>query len=119
MFLGGGEVALCDPTKYAKEKRVRTRLILFSDTIRDHPFLNSLFTASFFSCAYFYILTMLEDPGYVPKSGSRSHQKTVMEELLELWQFDEQHFCVNCMIRTPLRSKHCRRCKRCVAKHDQ
>ena len=62
---------------------------------------------------------MVEDPGYVPKSGSRSQQKAAIDELLELWKFDEQNFCVHCMTRMPLRSKHCKRCKRCVAKHDQ
>ena len=62
---------------------------------------------------------MLEDPGYVPKLGSRAQQKAVIDELLSLWKFDDQNFCVTCMVRRPLRSKHCRRCSRCVAKHDQ
>ena len=61
---------------------------------------------------------MLEDPGYVPKLGSRTQQKAVIDELISLWTFDDQHFCVSCMIRRPLRSKHCKRCSRCVAKHD-
>ena len=62
---------------------------------------------------------MVEDPGYVPKSGSRSQQKATINELLSLWKYDDQNFCVQCMLRTPLRSKHCKKCKRCVAKHDQ
>jgi len=62
---------------------------------------------------------MFEDPGYVPKLGSRNQEKDVIEELFSLWKFDEENFCVHCMIRKPLRSKHCFRCKRCVSKHDQ
>lgn len=61
---------------------------------------------------------MLEDPGYVPKLGSRAQQKAVIDELISLWKFDDQNFCVLCMIRQPIRSKHCKRCGRCVAKHD-
>ena len=62
---------------------------------------------------------MRGDPGFVPKNLSRMQQKAVVEELLSLWKFDDQNFCIQCMIRTPLRSKHCKRCKRCVSKHDQ
>lgn len=67
---------------------------------------------------YFYFTTMVSDPGYIPKSGSRSAQKKVIDELLADRNFDEPHFCVLCMIRRPLRSKHCKRCNRCVAKED-
>lgn len=69
--------------------------------------------------AYFYVLCMVEDPGFVPKLSGIAEQKTVIDELIALWKFDEANFCVTCMIRTPLRSKHCRRCNRCVARHDQ
>lgn len=61
---------------------------------------------------------MVSDPGYVPKPGSRNQQKAIIDGLLEDQKFDEQNFCVTCMIRRPLRSKHCKRCNRCVAKHD-
>ncbi|KAF3770298.1 zf-DHHC-domain-containing protein [Cryphonectria parasitica EP155] len=47
-----------------------------------------------------------------------AEQKIVIDELISLWKYDEANFCVQCMIRTPLRSKHCRRCQRCVARHD-
>lgn len=62
---------------------------------------------------------MMSDPGFVPKSASRSASKAIIDELMESRQFDEKHFCVNCMVRKPLRSKHCKRCERCVAKTDQ
>ena len=61
---------------------------------------------------------MIEDPGYVPKLGSRSQQKEVVDELLSLWKLDDENFCTICVLRKPLRSKHCKRCGRCVAKHD-
>jgi hypothetical protein len=61
---------------------------------------------------------MAEDPGYVPKAGSRNASKTMIDELLEQRKFDEHNFCVTCMARRPLRSKHCKMCKRCTAKHD-
>lgn len=64
-------------------------------------------------------MAVLSDPGYVPKSGSRGQQKGVIDELLSKGTFDEQHFCTACMIRKPLRSKHCKRCNRCVAREDQ
>ncbi|KAF2200210.1 palmitoyltransferase akr1, partial [Delitschia confertaspora ATCC 74209] len=81
-------------------------------------FLNLLFALLYSLTAYFYFFTMTSDPGYVPKAASRSASKAVIEELVELRQFDETHFCVNCMVRKPLRSRHCKRCERCVAKSD-
>lgn len=70
-------------------------------------------------CGYFYTYAMLQDPGFVSKLGSRSQQKAVVDELLSLWKFDGENFCTTCLLRRPLRSKHCKNCRRCVAKHDQ
>lgn len=84
-----------------------------------HWILNILFAVSFAFCAYFYAACMRQDPGFVPKMKSIAEQKAVIEELLKMWKYDESNFCVTCMIRTPLRSKHCKQCQRCVAKHDQ
>ena len=79
---------------------------------------NILFVALYSLCTYFYLTTMLEDPGYIPKSSSRSEQNATVQDLLRQGIFDERHFCITCMTRKPLRSKHCRMCNRCVAKHD-
>jgi hypothetical protein len=85
----------------------------------NHPFLNILFAIFYCLCGYFYFKAMMEDPGFVPKAGGRNGQKGVIDELLELRKFDEANFCVTCMVRRPLRSKHCKKCNRCVAKQDQ
>ena len=90
-----------------------------TDATHTHWLLNVAFAVSMGLTAYFYILCMVEDPGFVPKLSGIAEQKAVIDELIELWKFDEANFCVTCMIRTPLRSKHCRRCNRCIAKHDQ
>ncbi|KAF7560435.1 hypothetical protein G7046_g3720 [Stylonectria norvegica] len=97
--------------------------ILFSTAISmtqgpSHLLLNLLFAILYGLTAYFYIACMRYDPGFVPKMNGIAEQKAVIDELLQQWKFDESNFCVTCMIRTPLRSKHCRRCQRCVAKHD-
>jgi len=80
---------------------------------------NLAFAVSFSLCTWFYIRCMSDDPGFVPKLNGIAEQKAMIDELIALWKFDDSNFCVTCMIRTPLRSKHCRRCQRCVAKHDQ
>lgn len=96
--------------------------MMFSDcvvTFSNDPLTNIGFMACYGLCTYFFFSTMIFEPGFVPKVGGLSQQKAVIKELLDEWSFDEQHFCTICMIRQPLRSKHCRRCNRCVAKHDQ
>ncbi|RSM13081.1 Palmitoyltransferase AKR1 [Fusarium oligoseptatum] len=97
--------------------------VLFATTLtategNSHLFLNIIFAISYGLTAYFYVASMRYDPGFVPKMNGIAEQKAVIDELLAQWKFDDSHFCVTCMIRTPLRSKHCRRCQRCVAKHD-
>lgn len=89
------------------------------DDAHNHIFLNLFFAIFLGLTTYFYIACMRFDPGFVPKMNGIAEQKAVIDELLAAWKFDESNFCVTCMIRTPLRSKHCRRCQRCVAKHDQ
>jgi palmitoyltransferase ZDHHC13/17 len=84
-----------------------------------HWLLNGAFAATLVMCCYFYAACMRGDPGFVPKMNGIAEQKAVIDELIAMWKFDESNFCTTCMIRTPLRSKHCRRCQRCVAKHDQ
>ncbi|KAK5989733.1 Palmitoyltransferase AKR1 [Cladobotryum mycophilum] len=80
--------------------------------------LNMVFLPMFGLTAFFYIAAMRYDPGFVPKMNGIAEQRAVIDDLLKTWKFDDSTFCTICMIRTPLRSKHCRRCQRCVAKHD-
>lgn len=84
-----------------------------------HLILNLVFLTFFCLTAFFYVACMRYDPGFVPKLNGIAEQRAVIDELLKEWKYDESNFCTTCMIRTPLRSKHCRRCQRCVAKHDQ
>ncbi|KAI1916247.1 palmitoyltransferase akr1 [Ophidiomyces ophidiicola] len=87
-------------------------------TYSSFPLYNFSFAIFATLTGYFYFLSMLEDPGFVPKVSSRNQQKTTVMDLLGIWKFDDDNFCVFCLIRKPLRSKHCRRCKRCVSKYD-
>jgi len=98
---------------------IRWLFSILPTTFTTHPFFNIVFAVIYGLTTYFFVTSMLEDPGHVPKLASRSSQRKVIEELFSLWKFDEENFCMQCMIRKPLRSKHCRRCGRCVAKHDQ
>ncbi|KAK5652903.1 hypothetical protein OQA88_9381 [Cercophora sp. LCS_1] len=85
----------------------------------DGTWITNFLLAVFLSLTgWFYLRCMSDDPGFVPKMNGIAEQKAVIDDLISQWKFDEANFCVPCMIRTPLRSKHCRRCQRCVAKHD-
>ncbi|QIX00945.1 hypothetical protein AMS68_006462 [Peltaster fructicola] len=87
-------------------------------TFSIHPVSNIAFIALYSFSTYFYAITMTADPGFIPKSSSRGQTKKVIQELVEHNAFDEKHFCTTCLIRKPLRSKHCKRCGRCIARED-
>jgi protein AFG1 len=88
-------------------------------TFFSHIILNTAFAACFGLCTYFYFMTMTADPGFIPRGASRGQTKKTIDELVEHNAFNEAHFCTTCLIRKALRSKHCRRCGRCVAREDQ
>ncbi|KAF7198524.1 Palmitoyltransferase akr1 [Pseudocercospora fuligena] len=91
---------------------------ILPNTLWTNFFLNIAFATSYTLCTYFYFMTMTADPGFIPKGASRGQTKKTIDELVEHNAFNETHFCTTCMIRKPLRSKHCRRCGRCVARED-
>ncbi|CAF2037640.1 unnamed protein product [Rotaria magnacalcarata] len=63
-----------------------------------------------------YYLAIKVDPGYIVTNTDQLHRTII--QLAEQNMFDSEHFCTWCLVRRPLRSKHCRACQRCVAKFD-
>lgn len=87
---------------------------------------------------FFRAITL--DPGTAPKPSSDAELKSVrvslfpqtkfpsvqtksdeqiIEDLASEGRLNGQTFCVTCVAKRPLRSKHCRVCDKCVARHDQ
>lgn len=84
-----------------------------------YPLTNIAFSVIFTLCLFHFFRAMTKNPGYLPKNhGGRTEQLLAIEELLRAGEFDNRHFCIECLSRKALRSKHCKVCHRCVARHD-
>ncbi|KAK7045356.1 palmitoyltransferase akr1 [Paramarasmius palmivorus] len=82
------------------------------------PLINFAFIVSASLCVYNFIRAITLDPGTCPKPASEEELKSVIEELASEGRLNGQMFCLGCLARKPLRSKHCRICDKCVARHD-
>ena len=92
---------------------------ILPNTFYSHPFLNTIFGLLFLTAIWSFMQAMISDPGYVPRPSGRTEQTNIIEDLINVGELDSRHFCTKCFVRKPLRSKHCRICGRCVARHDQ
>eukprot|EP00731_Ephydatia_muelleri_P006292 Em0003g540a len=74
--------------------------------------------AMMFLLAFVYYKMFRSDPGFIPRCSSVSEAHQSMSELCERGKFNSDTFCSTCLVRRPLRSKHCVSCNRCVARFD-
>ncbi|KAG8968726.1 palmitoyltransferase akr1 [Tulasnella sp. 425] len=83
-----------------------------------HAFAHLFYAIMWMLCAYNFFRAVTLDPGTCPKPANEQELKLILQDLTTQGRLNGQTFCVSCMARKPLRSKHCRVCDRCIARHD-
>jgi len=79
--------------------------------------LNLVFLVSATALCYSFGKTWTSDPGIITLTLEEKYQ--TIKQLAEHGPgFESQHFCNSCLLRRPIRSKHCSTCNRCVARFD-
>lgn len=79
---------------------------------------NLLFIISFLLCGWNLFRASTLEPGYAPRSTNETDRRSTVASLINDGRLNGMNYCVVCMARRPLRSKHCRHCNRCVGRHD-
>lgn len=67
---------------------------------------------------YCFFKAMRINPGFVPTPTDNDVVLEQVRDLIDLGQFDTDHFCVETFVRKPLRSKYSRFNKRLIARFD-
>lgn len=76
------------------------------------------FFVSFLACSFSFYKAIVTDPGFIPLAENDEEVKTVIDALTDEGRLNGTNYCIFCLVRKPLRSKHCRLCKRCVGRFD-
>ncbi|KAL6621559.1 ankyrin repeat-containing domain protein [Neocallimastix sp. 'constans'] len=92
-------------------------IFVFFKNTKELIYVHILFIIIFYISAHSYFLCLFHDPGNIPHLSIESRNK-VIQELAEQDILDSRHYCVECNIRKPIRSKHCRFCNKCVILFD-
>uniref|UniRef100_A0A8C9TM59 Palmitoyltransferase n=1 Tax=Scleropages formosus TaxID=113540 RepID=A0A8C9TM59_SCLFO len=79
-------------------------------------FWNNILFGNSMALFYNFGKSWKSDPGII-KASEEQKKKTIVE-LAEAGSLDLSIFCSTCLIRKPIRSKHCAVCNRCIAKFD-
>jgi len=79
--------------------------------------LNLVFLALATALCYSFCKTWRNDPGIISLTLEEKYQ--TIKQLAEYGPgFESQYFCNSCLLRRPIRSKHCSACNCCVARFD-
>lgn len=92
-------------------------LFLFFWPLIDSLQMHILFWTNTTFVTYYFLKSWRGDPGFIKTSPSE--QKKQIIELAENKMLNDfSKFCTTCLVRRPIRSKHCSICDRCVARMD-
>eukprot|EP00042_Codosiga_hollandica_P037925 m.303798 g.303798 ORF g.303798 m.303798 type:complete len:625 (-) comp55256_c0_seq2:130-2004(-) len=80
--------------------------------------LHLAFLISTTASLYFHYKAMVLDPGFISKNENVKSKYQTIVDLAENNMMNPADFCSTCLIRKPLRSKHCAICNKCVAGFD-
>jgi len=87
-----------------------------------HPLVEICFWSLIFLAYFFFAKSVLSDPGVLTKGDKDVFSKKLIERAETVIKTDPSYkmedFCFTCLLRRPLRSKHCSACDRCLARFD-
>ncbi|GAA5984945.1 hypothetical protein JCM11641_005594 [Rhodosporidiobolus odoratus] len=76
------------------------------------------FLLAYGACCYNFWKACTLDPGAVKREAGEGALKETIESLVDSNNFNGMNFCLTCLVRRPLRSKHSYATGRCVARFD-
>lgn len=92
-----------------------TWLFLFSSLLNNYA--NFVFVVGSIGLFYNFLKTWLSDPGVV-SATLRQKLDNIIDISESEEDFNSSAFCTTCLLRRPVRSKHCSICDKCIAKFD-